>query len=211
MADGAFDTIKTNWALISQAPWAFGAVTLIIIVVVSFVVNRLKAEQIASLEGRLKLRDDEIADYKRKLSGATPDEAKNRIEVLEREVASLRPRVLSNDQIDAIANEAQIAPGNVSIIYDMAYPDGPRIAQQLISAFKRAGWGASNGIVGGPGHMPDEGLTVHLHSIAERTASEHALIKALRAADLPFSEMSKTSQDTAAKIIEVVVTRPSDR
>ncbi len=51
------------------------------------ILRSMKAQEIADLNSRLTLRNDEIADYRRKLDGKTPDEAKDFVEALEMEVA----------------------------------------------------------------------------------------------------------------------------
>lgn len=126
--------------MIAQAPWAFAILTAVIIGVVWAVINHLKSNQIGNLESRLSLRDDEIANYKRKLEGATPDEAAERIDRLEREIAALKPREISPAQVTAIIQSLQGKRGIVSIRQDMAYVDGRNIANGLQRAFGRAGW-----------------------------------------------------------------------
>jgi hypothetical protein len=65
--------IRDNWAVIAQAPWAFVALAIVLGVLIWVGLTYLKDHQIGNLESRIRLKEDEIADYKRKLEGATPD------------------------------------------------------------------------------------------------------------------------------------------
>lgn len=180
-------TAKANWAVISQAPWAFAAWTAIIIAAVWAIVTHLKANTVETLESRLKLRDDEIADYKRKLSGASPDEARSRIDALELSVSLLMPRRLSADQVEAFTAAARMCAGVATINYDMAYASGSGLSQQLTKALSDADWEVRNGIVGGPSFRPAEGVNIHLSPEPERSPAERSLVCAFQAAGIAFA------------------------
>ena len=138
--DGLLAVIRDNWAAIQRAPWAFLAVVVTTGVIEWFALNLLKREQIAALEARLSLRDDEIADYKRKLSGATPDEAAARIEALERQVALLSPRRLSVEQRSALREHLKEFPTQIAILHSLSAPEMARLARDLTNVFRSAGW-----------------------------------------------------------------------
>ena len=202
------DTLRDNWGAIAQAPWAFALWTMRVGGTTWAAISHLKANQLEKLESRLALQDDEIADYKRKLEGASPDEAKARMGMLEREIAHLKARELSNENIAAITVAASVAPGAVAIVYDMAYGAGQRMAGQMQRAFVAAGWRVSNGMVGGPAHLPPEGISIALRPEAERTAAEQALVSAFRSAGLPFAVSAYRAHPHREEQIEVVLTQP---
>lgn len=79
--------LRAEGAVIAQAPWSFLICLFVVGGVIFLVLRSLKAQEIADLNSRLTLRNDEIADYRRKLDGKTPDEAKSFVEALEVEVA----------------------------------------------------------------------------------------------------------------------------
>jgi hypothetical protein len=108
-------TLRDNWAVIAQAPWAFLVVTVLLAGTIWLVVKALKAEQVGSLEARLKLRDDEIADYKRKLDGASPQQAHDRIEALERRIGQLEadPLAALRDESGAVLFDGGTAADQV--------------------------------------------------------------------------------------------------
>lgn len=74
--DSIVHTLKENWAVIAQAPWAFLVWTAVIAGALWAVLSYLKSDQIAALEARIKLRDDKISDLERieRSSSATADE-----------------------------------------------------------------------------------------------------------------------------------------
>lgn len=66
---------------------------IIVALVVGFAAGRFMfSERIATLKSRIEARDEKISDYDQKLEGASPDEARKRIEALELQVKALSPR-----------------------------------------------------------------------------------------------------------------------
>ena len=173
-------TLKDNWDVIANAPWAFASVTFLVVVVVWIIVSHLKANQIADYAQRISLRDDQISDYKQKLSGATPDQAQARIEFLENQLARLAPRLLSLEQISKICSLAQVAHGTVRVSYLNGTPDGLPLQQALAQAFENAGWIVSGTVMMG-GEFSESGMDLIVYR--DRPATEQAL-KALRSAGL---------------------------
>lgn len=88
--------ISSEAAVISKAPLTF-ATALLGVFTVTYVIVRWayatiishRDAQIRSLEDRLKLRDDQLAN---KLASVPPNEAEAMIEELQRNLAELQPR-----------------------------------------------------------------------------------------------------------------------
>ncbi|UYW33604.1 hypothetical protein [Methylorubrum extorquens] len=74
---------------IRQAPLPFLAAIIVVFLAAWKGARHLYDNQIKALEARLKLKEDEAGDYKRKLEGASPDEAKERLEALQHRVQQL--------------------------------------------------------------------------------------------------------------------------
>ncbi|UYW32538.1 hypothetical protein [Methylorubrum extorquens] len=68
---------------IRQAPIPFVAAIAATAVGEWVAINYLYKNRIESLEAQKQLKADEAGDYKRKLAGATPDEAKEKIEAMQ--------------------------------------------------------------------------------------------------------------------------------
>lgn len=77
---GLLTTLKENWDVIADAPLAFMIWTIVLLGICWAILSYIKRHQIGDLKSRLSLRDDEIADLKRKLQGASPDEAGARVD-----------------------------------------------------------------------------------------------------------------------------------
>jgi len=181
------ELLKQNWSIIAQTPWVFVGMTVVVTFVVWAVVNHLKANQIETLSARLVLRDDEISDYKRKLSGASPSEAKARIEALEQAIARMSPRRILPEQITAFISVARASQGTAYVAYDGSYAAGAALAGQIQRALTQAGWMVHTGVVLGPEYHPPEGILVCLRPSGERTPQEQAFVSAMEAAKLPFA------------------------
>ncbi len=210
MDSGLISTLKDNWEVIAKAPWAFLAVAAIIAALVWVIISHLKANQLEGLEARLKLRDDEITDYKRKLSGASPDEAKAEIEALKEAVRRLQPKELTEAAVAMITQIARASPGAASISYDMSYAAGQKMAGQLQRALAAAGWQVSGGIVGGPSFLPAEGIAVALRPHPERTPAESAICSALTAVNLAYAVAPYRDNPHRPDAVEIVLTQPAD-
>jgi len=145
-----------------------------------------QSSTLSSLEGRLKLKDDQISDYKDKLSGATPLEAKKRIEALELQVTALSPRRLTTEQKAQISNSLAGAAGSINIGSDMAVADAKPLAADLASAFQAAGWRVNLPMFMGLSDPPASGLGLRIANPSQPSQVDKRVQAALRAANLVF-------------------------
>lgn len=180
------NTFRSEFPVIAGAPWSFAIGLTVIGLLIWTVVRWSKAKEISDLESRLKLRDDEIADYKRKLDGATPDEAHHQIEELRAAIRRLDGPKLTADQAGALAMAAARAPGNLEINCDVGFVQGRAYARALGEAFSAPGWQVYIGNVGGVEDIPKKTLTVSLRPEENRTDQDRAMIAALDAAGLEY-------------------------
>lgn len=141
---------------------------------------------VGSLNDRLKLKDDQIADYKEKLNGATPDEAKKRIEALEIQLKALSPRRLSEKDKRIIIDAVKGTRGIISITQDMAAPDAKGMSADLAYAFQSAGWGVELPMVMGPSNVPPSGLGLRVRDPNNLRPLEQSVRSALQAAGVSF-------------------------
>lgn len=81
------EVLRDEGGVIAAAPWSFAICLFVVGGVIYLILRAMKAQEIADLNSRLTLRNDEIADYRRKLDGKSPDEAKAFVEALEVEAA----------------------------------------------------------------------------------------------------------------------------
>ena len=80
----------------------FFVILFLAIGVIWVVVNWSYSAVLASKNGQIELQDRQLADYRDKLKGATPEEAKAKIDALEEKVRNTigdRWEVLTNDEV----------------------------------------------------------------------------------------------------------------
>ncbi len=178
------DVLRTESAVIVQSPWSFAICLLVVAGVIYAVLRSMKAQEIGDLHSRLALRKDEIEAYRRQLDGASPEQAKARLDALEATVARLQPRRLSAEQQDGIRSAIASSPSVVTI-------GGSEEARQLrsdfIAVFESAGWSVRNG-GGGPGYpeAARTGLGVRVQDPATLTLLQTAFVNALHAHGVDF-------------------------
>lgn len=182
----ALSVLRTEGSAIAQAPWSFAICLFVVAAVIFLVLRSLKAQEIADLNSRLTLRNDEISDYRRKLDGKSPDEAKARLDELEARVTRLQPRRLDAAQREGIRAAVAGFASSVSIAADMAAADARGLVADLSAAFQSAGWVVSSPMVGGLGNPPPSGFGVNVTDPDNMTEAQTAFVAALRSIDIEF-------------------------
>jgi hypothetical protein len=162
--------LTTGWPMIRANLPTFAVILVLMVAVVWWFVNLVHGSSVSNRDSIINNKDSEIAllrtqrdEYKNKLSGATPDEAKAKIDTLERRVRLTVGKEwapLSKTEIAALANVLQvISKTRIQIMYENAL--GKELAESILEAFKIAGWdgawitpgsGFGSGILVGRGH-----------------------------------------------------------
>jgi hypothetical protein len=129
-------------------------------------------------------------DYKEKLSGATPEQAKARIDALESRLARLEPRRLTETQRADLTARLPIPTGAtylVAVSRDMACADCSGLAADISRAFSGAGgWQISNPMMMGINNTPPHGIAVRCADINNPSPEARIVIEAMRAARIQF-------------------------
>ena len=123
--------------LIAEAPLIFAAAVLLLS---ALIWAALKWRYANSIEQRNRL----IALYKARLDGATPDQAKAKIDSLEGQVNSLKNREWTKLHPAAVTEFESIlaAQGSHAVSVLPQDRDSMFLARDLVDAFKRIGWKA---------------------------------------------------------------------
>lgn len=186
------DLITENFAAVPKAPIPFFICLLVAGFVIYQVVKSLKAQEVADLTSRLDLKNDEVTDYKRKLEGRTPDEAKAAIESLTRRLAKLEPADLSEGQTKALVAAARLNPGLAVITQNMAAVRMGDLHTALIKAFAASGWSVSpTQAMGGPPQAAP--IVVKMPNPLAMNAAQRAACEGLAAAGLEFHLVASPS------------------
>jgi hypothetical protein len=187
------EELAKEWALIIQAPWiAIGAV-LGVAGLVWQVVSWSYAGRLSNAESELRLKNSQLDDYRDKLKGATPEEAKARIDALAADVSYLQkhalPRTLSESRLRDIETAARAAGfSTIAILYKELGFDTARLAEVLRSAFDAAGWGGitaplSTGMMRYPGNGA---LAILVRDLDSQSRAEQAVVEGFTRSGLDF-------------------------
>jgi hypothetical protein len=182
-----------EWAVISGAPVAFFAATLVAALVIWRAMEWAYRHRLDGAQEESERLTRELGDYRNKLAGATPDEAKERIEALERQITELLPRRLTSAQMDSLRENLHAgvpqAPTAyfVEIAHDMGCTDAQSFKGQLMNAFQSAGgWAISGPAVLGIGTLPPTGLGIHAIDPSRPQGGEKIIADAFTKAGIPF-------------------------
>lgn len=134
--------VSAGWPMIRANLSTFFVILVLMIGAVWIVVNWSYSGVLSSKNGQIELQDRQIADYKDKLRGASPEEAKAKIDLLEqtvRKVTGAPWMPLTATQIAALASKLKdIKASRAQIMYENAL--GKELAASIFEAFKQAGW-----------------------------------------------------------------------
>jgi hypothetical protein len=172
--------------VITQAPMSFILALAVISIGVWYAIGWRYAGTIDSLDGRNKLQADQIADYKNKLSGASPDEAKRRIDALEEQVRALSPRRLTAEQKNKLRLALSSKNHLIEISDDMADADARGYKGDIAFVFQSAGWQLRLPMVMGVGNPPPTGLGLRVSNKAFLNPAEALVKQAFEGAQISF-------------------------
>lgn len=159
------------------------------------------ADRLGSKDSLIALRDAQLQDYKDKLSGATPDEARAQIKALEHQVAAMQPRKISDAQKAAMIRRLSAVQGTISISYVMGTTDGLGLQRAFGSVFDDAGWSSSGGVVVTSVTRGAQ-YRVTLH---EDTPAARAVVDALKDADFEFDVSTEPSQSIDHRSASILI------
>jgi hypothetical protein len=171
-----------EWAVIAQAPVTFIAAIVVVGFIIWKVAQHQHATELANHTSSVSLLEKQVADYKDKLSGASPDQAKARIEKLEAQVTALMPRRLSSDQKNGIIPVLSPSPGAVSVGYDIGWASGARFQRDIMDAFSSSGWQVGGAVQVGAPSSP-KGILLR---VAKNGPASQAVIAAFNKLGLSF-------------------------
>jgi hypothetical protein len=185
MLDRVLDYFMWELRAVTRAPVTFGAAVLVLAVLISGGV-------IWSFRKETTLLRQQISEYKDKLGGASPDEAKTALDALAEEVtalqAQLKPRRVNAHQRQIIADRLKASTGaqyTLAIVHEGGCWDCPQYAADFDGIFRSIpGWLVSNRVVMGLTQRPPHGLAVVVADPLHPSPQEFVLLQALQAAGI---------------------------
>lgn len=135
--------LSAGWPMIIANPSTFAAILVLVVMIVWTIVNWSYRRVIASKNGQIELQDRQLADYREKLKGATPEEAKAKIDALEEKVRNTvgdRWKPLTGDETAKLlaSIESLPPPPRIQVMY-VNYL-GRDLAKNFADTLEKAGW-----------------------------------------------------------------------
>jgi hypothetical protein len=116
--------------------------------------------RLASKEAEIRLQDRQLADYRDKLHGASPDEAKARMDALEKRFRQIEPRRLTDDQQKILRERARVSEHQELTIIFESGSDCTTYAAAFEDTLREAGWNVHNWQIVIPPRRPRSGIAV---------------------------------------------------
>ena len=146
MFEWVWTSIAREWLAVTSAPFLYVAASSAICTIV-WIISRwhysgviaTKDAQISSLSHTIDFVERQRDDYKEKLNGATPEEAKAKIADLERRILILEPRRLTPQQREIIQKVLASSRGQnhaLAIVHDMSCSDCNIYADEIGDTIK---------------------------------------------------------------------------
>lgn len=151
---------------------------------------------LSSKNAQMQLQDRQLADYKEKLQGATPDQAKARIDELEARLGRIEPRRLTDAQRAALATNLRLPFGtSYSIAVESeSSGDCPQFAADFSAAFTAArNWAIVEITVMGIGNRPPHGIAVQFADLNQPPPEAIIVMQALRSLNIQFDIQADTN------------------
>ena len=193
MLQRVLDYLMREYRAVARAPMTFGAILV--------AAALISGAAIWSFRGEANLLRQQVAEYREKLHGASPDEAKTALDALADEVtalqAQLKPRRVNSQQRQIITEKSKVPNGAqyaVTIVYEGDCWDCSQYAADFDDAFRSVpGWLVTHRVMMGLTQRPPQGLAVVVGDPARPSPQESLLLQALRAAGIEFDVQAARS------------------
>jgi hypothetical protein len=183
------ETWKNGLRVLVSAPHVVVPLLIAVAFGTWWIRGQLQEGQISSLKAELSFADRQIAEYKQKLGGASPDEAKARIQQLEARVAKIEPRRLSQDQRSKLIAALRLAAGQSYrvIVGGEGVGDSMQYSNEFAGAFAAAGnWIVTSSQVFGVGVRPRSGIVLSIPNDVPMPPEAAIIASAMKAAEIQF-------------------------
>jgi hypothetical protein len=214
MPSWSWKDILEQLAVIRAAPVPSAVMTIAIIGIIWGAMNWSYSSVIVSKSSQIELLEKQITDCKDKLNGKSPSDARGRIDALKARVSRVEPRKLSPEQKKTITGNVMLPIGAsyaLSIESDMGCLDCNQYADEFSGILSGAHWMIRTPMIERPGTKSLKGIAVLSPDTSNPLPAAAALMRALKAADIPFdlmpgSDMNFDPQGTPSPISAMVIT-----
>ena len=198
-----WDKILAQVAIVTSAPAPFIVALLIVAGFIWWAIDWKYSAVLTHRDAEISRLKGERDDYKDKLSGATPDQAKARIDALEARLSSIEPRRLTASQRAAlIAGLASPPPGSIVDVMSEPSGDNTQFAADIWSVFQQAGgWSVGDSTAIGPSNRPPSGLAIRLADLQHPSQGAVTIMNLFRAQNIRFDIQQDTRLQTATVLL----------
>jgi hypothetical protein len=188
------DSIWKQFVTVWNAPVPFLAALIGSWLVIRWFIRGQYETRLANAASSLELANRRVEDYERKLAGASPEEAKARIDTLEGRLEELRqqhaettPRRLTPEERRAATAVLSPFPGSrVTISYETTSYHASSLQAGLVAAFREAEWNVVTGMIMGPSNPPACGAALVVADPARLSPQQKAIQQALTQAGIEY-------------------------
>ncbi|HEX2215611.1 MAG TPA: hypothetical protein VHG27_02780 [Xanthobacteraceae bacterium] len=189
------DKIREEARAVASAPILSAIALALSLAIIWGIVHWSYGAALENRDNHIAQLERRVSEYRDKLNGATPDEAKKRIEGLETEITTLRvrlqPRRLTPVQRQAIIDRSRLpsgaTPNALTVSHEEKCSDCAQFAADLIEALRTAeGFVLETGIVAGLSRRPRYGLAIRVPQPLRPPPEAVMLQQALRSAGVAF-------------------------
>jgi hypothetical protein len=208
-------SLGAQMSAIAQAPIPFFVAVLIL----SFAAWRFAGwhykSRLSDADSKVDLLETRISDYEKKLNGASPDEAKARIDALEARLTALEPKKIGSDHKARMKDILGSLRGShiFLTIVNTSHP-AQVLCGQVEDVFKQAGWVTHTPVVMGKRDASPSGLTLYVQDVRNLTAEEDLVRQALVASGIEFGILSSKPAPPMPgdppPVAEIIFTTPFD-
>jgi hypothetical protein len=210
MSEG-FDRLRQEARAIASAPILAATAVVVALLVIWAVLHWSYRAALNNKDSHIAFLERRVSDYRERLGGATPEEARKRIDALEAELKSLRirlqPRRLTPSQRQSIVDRSRLPAGAkpqpVIVTHEATCSDCPAFAEDFVSALTEGGnWEVTATVVQTPAERPRTGLSIRVAEPLRPPPEAVRLQSALRSAGLAFDVIAGAVGDS----VELLVT-----
>ncbi len=204
--------LKNEWSVISQAPISIFLITIGVGILIWRFASHTYSNRLEDANSKMDLLTTELNNYKDKLGGATPDDAKARLDELEAKIIQLEPRKISAKQRELMMTILRSHSGeSIIIAADAASPDAQHLQKGLETTFRRSDWNVITPMIMGVVNSPPTGIGFGVPDPVNLTVEQSNIIEALNAANLDFDlQKNPLSQRPTESVGEITLTTRTD-
>lgn len=189
--ESAVASVSQQFSTFLAAPIPF----LLVVGIVAIGIWRFLAHhysgKLDATDALLTLRQAQLDDYKEKLSGASPEEARARVDALEQRIEdgfnAMAPRTLSDDQCERMVAVLEGQHGHhVTITQELGDAGRVNLVMSIEKAFSAARWTTATRMMMRISNALSSGIGVIVSDQNNLTEPQRAIINAFKIAEIEF-------------------------